>query len=165
MSKEMIDEKTIKERFKMLQLKLPLKELNEFSDNIREQVYNDLYYLQTRLKDIAATKDAYLAYDISPHRRLYISIENNCVNLYIYDSQLNHITQYVTAKELLRISKADSFLIKQLKNFDKEKCITNYKEIKQKTHCIKVILNANVNRGSPIKENVTIDTDFDYFQK
>lgn len=158
---EISDNAELKSRFKTLQLKLPLEELNKLSDKDQKQIYADLYYLRKRLYGIATHKNSCFLYEISPHRQLYISSKNGIVNLYVVDETKHQITQYITLKELQRINFSEGFILKNFENFDEAKDKNMANIVRKTTQYIHVIINQNEKHSKSICP-FEIDEDFDF---
>lgn len=165
-----MDVNTIRKRYKFMSLKLPLEELAKLSVKDQKQLQDDMRYFEEQLYNVAAKKDVGIVrFNLPSDRTLYIFLQNNKVNMFIHDHKTNHYSQYLSVKELLRISRMDSFLVKYLQEFDKDKNKDLYEEARKHISVIKTLLDKNRMRGSPQKDNntvnidrPTIDDDFDF---
>ena len=172
-----MDVNAIRKRYKFMSLKLPLEELAKLSVKDQKQLQDDMRYFERRIYDIAAEKDvSIIKFNITRDRALFIYIHDNKVNMYIFDSAASKFTQYLSEQELIRISRMDSMLIRDLKIFDKDKDKNLYQEVEGHVNIIRALLDKNRMRGSPQKDNnivsvnktsididkMSIDDDFDF---
>lgn len=167
--KEVIDTKTLLTRFKRFGLKVPLEELNKIPEELQRQIYSDLGYFHKQMyNEIALKKEtAYCYRQIGPNRILYIIVNHNRTTLLVRDSNIKKITQYISAKELDRFSKADRSILNALSNFNEQKDATLVHTVNELRRYIHISLNKNITRGSPkiVPKSLNgyqIDNDFEY---